>query len=142
MKTYSQKPAEIKREWFIIDLKGKTLGKVATEIANILRGKNKPTFSPHVDCGDYVIAINAKEIKLTGNKLEQKTYYRHSQYPGSLKQITASKLKEQKPEKIIINAVNGMLPKNKLRKEIIKKLKVFPGSEHTHEAQKPKILEL
>ena len=142
MKTYSQKPAEIKRKWFIVDLKGKTLGKAATEIANILRGKNKPTFTPHVDCGDYVIAINAKDIKLTGNKLSQKVYYHHTGRPGGLKTITAEKLQQKKPENIVIKAVEGMLPKNKLKKEIIKKLKVFAGENHNHEAQTPTKIEL
>ena len=142
MKTYSPKQPDIKPQWYIVDVKGKTLGKVATKLADILRGKNKPIFSPHLDCGDFVIVINAKEIHLTGNKLVQKVYQHHTRYPNGLKTVTAGKLLETKPERVIENAVAGMIPHNKLKKDILKKLKVYGGSEHGHEAQQPKPLEL
>jgi large subunit ribosomal protein L13 len=142
MKTFSPKQADIKPQWWVVDVKGKTLGKVATKIADILRGKNKPIFSPHIDCGDFVIVINAKEVKLTGNKLEGKLYHKHSRYPNGLKTTTARELMETAPEKIIESAVAGMVPHTKLKKDILSKLKVFSGSEHKHEAQMPKALEL
>jgi len=142
MKTYSPKQQDIKPQWWLVDVKGKTLGKVATKIADILRGKNKPTFAPHIDGGDFVVVINAKEIKLTGKKLEQKVYQHHTRYPNGLKTVTAGKLMETKPERVIENAVAGMIPHNKLKKDILKKLKVFGGSEHKHDAQQPKVLEL
>ena len=142
MKTYSPKQQDIKPQWWLVDVKGKTLGKVATKIADILRGKNKPTFAPHIDGGDFVVVINAKEIKLTGNKLAQKVYQHHTRYPNGLKTVTAGKLLETKPERVIENAVAGMIPHNKLKKDILKKLKVFGGSEHTHDAQQPKVLDL
>ena len=142
MKTYTPKKADITREWHLIDAKDKTLGRISTKIADILRGKNKPIFSPHMDCGDYVVIINAKDIKLTGNKLSQKKYYRHSRYPGGFKEITAEKLLDQKPEKILEKAIYGMIPNNKLKKDILKKLKIFAGSEHSHAGQNPKPLEL
>jgi large subunit ribosomal protein L13 len=142
MKTYSPKPQDIERQWYIVDVKGKTLGKIATKIANILRGKNKPLFSPHLDCGDFVIVINAKDIKLTGDKLRQKTYYHHTRYPSGLRAVTAGELIDTRPERIIESAVAGMIAHNKLKKDIMSKLKVYPGSEHKHEAQQPKILEL
>ena len=142
MKTYSPKKQDIKQEWRLVDVKGKTLGRVATKIADILRGKNKPYFSPHLDCGDFVVVINAKEIRLTGNKLLQKTYFHHSRYPNGLKAVTAGKLIQTKPERVIENAVAGMIPHNKLKKDILKKLKVYAGSEHRHEAQQPIVTEL
>ena len=142
MKTFSPKQQDITRGWYLVDVKGKTLGKVATRLADILRGKHKPSFSPHLDCGDFVIVINAKEIKLTGNKLTQKTYYHHTRYPNGLRAVTAGKLLETKPEKVIFSAVAGMIPHNKLKKDILSKLKVYGGSEHKHEAQQPKLLEL
>jgi large subunit ribosomal protein L13 len=142
MKTYSPKLQDIARVWYIVDVKGKTLGKIATKIADILRGKNKPTFSPHLDCGDFVIIINAKDIKLTGNKLKQKTYYHHTKYPAGLRAVTAEKLLQTKPERIIELAVAGMIPHNKLKKDILKKLKVYANDVHKHEAQQPKALEL
>ena len=142
MKTYSPKQGDIKREWHLVDAKGKTLGRIATKIADILRGKNKPMFSPHLDCGDYVVVINAKEIKLTGNKLAQKTYQRHTRYPGGFREITAEKLLQQKPEKLLEKAIYGMIPPTKIRKDILKKLKVYAGNEHNHGAQNPKPLEL
>ncbi len=141
-KTASPKAVEITRKWYLIDLKGKTLGRAATKIANILRGKNKTNYSEHLDCGDYVIVVNAAEVKLTGSKETQKTYYSHSRFPGGLKSITADKLREKKPEMIIELAVEGMIPKNKLRKNIMKKMKIFAGPDHNLEAQQPETLEI
>lgn len=140
MKTYSPKKQDIERTWYIVDAKDKRLGRLATEIAVKLRGKDKPQFAPHIDCGDYVIVINAKDIAVTGNKMEDKQYYRHSGYPGGLRKKPLKQLLEEKPEEVIIKAVRGMIPRNKLRKEIMMKLKVFAGSEHPHEAQKPQPL--
>lgn len=128
---------DMKKKWYLIDLKDQTLGRAATRIANLLRGKDKPIFAPHLDCGDYVIVINAKHVHLTGQKLDDKLYYRHSGYPGGLKSKSAGRVLEDKPEKLIVDAVSGMLPKNKMRKEFLLNLKVFPEQEHTHEAQKP-----
>jgi large subunit ribosomal protein L13 len=142
MKTYSPKQQDIVREWYLVDVKGKTLGKVATRLADILRGKHKTTFSPHLDCGDFVIVINAKDIHLTGNKFDKKVYQHHTRYPNGLKTVTAGKLLETKPERVIEKAVAGMIPHNKLKKDILSKLKVYSGGEHKHEAQQPKILEL
>ncbi|MBD3270581.1 50S ribosomal protein L13 [Candidatus Peregrinibacteria bacterium] len=141
-KTYTPKQAEISKKWFLIDAKDKPVGKISTEIANILRGKNKPTFTNHLDTGDYVVVINAAEVKLTGNKEMQKKYYSHSGFPGGFKEITAQKLREKNPTQILKFAVEGMLPKNKLRKKYMQKLKLFSGAEHTHEAQKPEIIEI
>ena len=140
MKTYSPKKQDIDRKWYIVDAKGKRLGRLATEIAVKLRGKDKPQFAPHIDCGDYVIVINAKDIAVTGNKMEDKYYYRHSGYPGGLRKKPLKQLLEEDPEDVIIRAVRGMIPRNKLRKEVMMKLKVFAGSEHPHEAQKPQPL--
>ncbi len=131
-----------KRKWYLIDAKGKTLGKIATQIANILRGKNKPTFTPHVDCGDFVVVINARHVKLTGRKLEQKKYYRHSGYIGGLKEVTAADMLDKYPERVIVHAVKGMLPKNRLSNRLITKLKVYPEANHPHEAQKPITIEV
>jgi len=142
MKTYSPKQQDINHEWLLVDVKGKTLGKVATKIADLLRGKHKPQFSPHLDCGDFVVVINAKDIRLTGKKLTQKTYYHHSRYPNGLKAETAGKLLLTKPERVIENAVAGMIPHNKLKKDILKKMKVYGGSEHKQTAQQPKAYEL
>lgn len=142
MKTYAPKQSDIRHDWVLVDVKGKTLGKVATKIADLLRGKNKTTFSPHLDCGDFVVVINAKEISLTGQKKDQKVYQHHTRYPGGLRTITAGKLLLEKPDRVIRNAVAGMIPHNKLKKDILKKLKVFGGSEHDHIAQQPKPLEL
>jgi large subunit ribosomal protein L13 len=142
MKTYSPKQSDIKHEWYLVDLKGKTLGKTATKIADILRGKTKATFSPHLDCGDYVVIINAKELHLTGNKWEQKEYHTHSRYPGGLKTATAKEVREKHPERIVEHAVAGMIPHTKLKKDILKKLKVYSGTDHPHEAQNPKPLEI
>jgi large subunit ribosomal protein L13 len=142
MKTYSAKDSDIDRKWFVVDLEGKTVGRIATEIATILRGKHKPLYTPHVDCGDYVVCINAEKVEFTGNKLEQKMYHRHSGYVGGLKSIGAAELLEKDPEKIITFAVLGMLPKTKLGRKMGQKLKVYAGGEHPHEAQQPKPLEL
>ena len=138
MKTYSLNKEDVTRNWFVLDASDKVLGRLATKIADRIRGKDKPSFTPHTDGGDYVIVVNAEKIRVTGNKLTDKKYYTHSLYPGGLKSRTFKDLVERNPEKIIKNAVKGMLPKNKLRKEIIKKLKVFKGPDHNHEAQNPK----
>jgi len=137
MKTYMAKFEPEKRKWYLIDAKGKTLGRIATHIANILRGKNKPIFTPHVDCGDFVVVVNAKYVKLTGKKWEQKRYYRHSGYIGGLKEMTAAEMREKFPERLIVHAVKGMLPKNRLADRLITKLKVYPEADHPHQAQKP-----
>ncbi len=131
-----------KRAWHIVDVKGKTLGQVATQLADILRGKNKPEFTPQLDCGDYVVVLNAKEIRLARNKMDTKMYYWHTQYPGGIRERTARQLLDTKPEKVLYDAVWGMLPRNKLRRFIIKKLRIFPGTEHDHTSQNPKPLEL
>lgn len=137
MKTYSLKKEDIKRNWFVLDATNLVLGRMATKIADRIRGKDKPTYTPHVDSGDYVVVINAEKICVTGNKFENKKYYKHSLYPGGLKSQTFKELNEKHPERIIVEAVKGMLPKNKLGKSIIKKLKVFKGPEHDHESQQP-----
>ncbi len=133
---------EIERKWFVVDAEGQVLGRLATRIARTLRGKHKPIFTPHVDVGDFVVVINADKIQLTGRKLEQKKYYRHTGYIGSLKETTAGKLLETKPEEVIRHAVRGMLPKNRLARTQLRKLKVYAGSEHPHEAQLPEPLTL
>ena len=138
MKTYSLKKEDVSRDWFVLDASDKVLGRLATKIADRIRGKDKPSFTPHTDGGDYVIVVNAEKVKVTGSKFTDKKYHTHSLYPGGLKTRTFKDLNEKNPEKIIENAVKGMLPKNKLRKEIIKKLKVFRGPSHDHESQKPK----
>lgn len=142
MSTYMAKPNEVDRQWYVVDAAGKTLGRLATGIAEILRGKRKVIYTPHVDTGDYVIVINAEKINLTGNKWEQKKYYRHSGYPGGLKETTYEKLVQKKPELIIEKAVSGMIPHNKLGRQMIKKLKVYKGPDHPHQAQQPVELEL
>jgi large subunit ribosomal protein L13 len=142
MKTYSAKKEDIKQEWFLVDAQDKVLGRIATQIANILRGKNKPVFTPYADAGDFVIVTNADKIRLTGKKLENKCYYRHSGYPGGLKTRTAQEILNKKPEELIELAVKGMLPKNRLGRKLIKKLKIYTGNVHPHEAQQPKILQL
>ncbi|WP_298272849.1 50S ribosomal protein L13 [Geobacter sp.] len=136
------KKEEVTREWFLVDADSKVLGRVATEIANILRGKKKPTYTPSVDTGDFVIVVNAEKIALTGNKMTDKIYYSHSGFPGGLKEIAAGKLLEKKPEEVIRKAVKGMLPKNKLARHMLKKLKVYAGGEHPHGAQQPKVLDI
>lgn len=142
MKTFSAKPHEVKRDWYVIDAEGKTLGRLASEIARRLRGKHKPEYTPHVDTGDYIIVINAEKVRVTGNKEQQKVYYHHSGYPGGIKSITLGKQRAQHPERIIEIAVQGMLPKNPLGRAMFRKLKVYAGSQHNHQAQQPKVLEL
>ena len=137
MKTYSLKKEEVQRNWFVVDATDRVLGRVATKIADKIRGKDKPSFTPHTDGGDYVIVINAEKIKVTGSKFNNKIYYRHSLYPGGLKSQTFKELIEKNPERVIEEAVKGMLPKKKLGKSIIKKLKVFQGPNHDHESQQP-----
>lgn len=140
--TYMAKPNEIERKWYVVDASGKTLGRLASEVASLLRGKHKPIYTPHVDTGDYVIVINAAKVKLTGNKLQNKVYYRHSGYPGGLKRTTAGDMLKNKPEKMVELAIKGMLPKNSLGRKQAKKLHVYAGSEHKHQAQKPEVYEL
>lgn len=142
MKTYMANKDTVVRQWFVVDAKGQRVGRLSTEVATILRGKHKPTFTPHVDCGDYIIVINAKEVELTGKKWDQKKYYRHSQYPGGLRETTAKELNENFPERIVEFAVKGMLPKGRLGRQMYKKLYVYAGSEHPHAAQQPTVLEL
>lgn len=142
MKTYTAKPSDIKQDWFVVDASGKTLGRLATEIARRLRGKHKPEYTPHMDTGDYIVVINAKEVKVTGNKTTDKIYHRHTGFPGGIKSISFDKLIEKKPERVIEKAVKGMLPKGPLGREMYRKLKVYPGAEHKHAAQQPKTLEL
>jgi large subunit ribosomal protein L13 len=141
-RTFLPKKDAIDKKWWLVDADGVVLGRLATEVANILRGKNKPSYTPFFDTGDFVIIINAKKIKLTGKKDEQKMYYRHSGYMGGLKEIPYQRLKETHPERIIKHAVKGMLAKNKLNRKILKKLKIFAGPDHKHEAQKPEILKI
>ena len=136
------KKEEVTRDWYMVDADSKVLGRMATEIANILRGKKKPIYTPSVDTGDFVIVVNAEKVALTGNKLADKIYYSHSGFPGGLKSITAGKLIEKKPEDVIRKAVKGMLPKNKLARHMLKKLKIYAGSAHPHEAQQPKALDI
>jgi large subunit ribosomal protein L13 len=139
MKTYSLKKSEIRKNWWLIDAQGKTLGRLATEIAVLLRGKRKPEFTPSLDCGDFVIVVNAEKIHVTGKKLEDKKYYSHSLYPGGLKVKTLKELLEKKPEEVIRRAVWGMVPKGKLGRALYKKLKVYKGPDHPHQAQKPQV---
>lgn len=141
MKTFSAKPAEVKRDWYVIDAEGKTLGRLATEIARRLRGKHKPEFTPHVDTGDYIIVVNAEKIGVTGNKEKDKMYYRHTGYVGNMKSTSLGKLRQTFPDRIITTAVQGMLPKNPLGRAMFKKLKVYAGPEHNHQSQQPKVLE-
>lgn len=140
MKTVHAKKGEVEKRWYLIDAEGKVLGRLASEIAKILRGKKKAIFSPHVDTGDFVIVVNADKVKLTGEKLHKKVYYHHSGYPGGLKGITAEKLLAKKPEELLRRAVKGMLPKNKLGDRLFRKLKVYAGPYHPHEAQRPERL--
>jgi len=142
MKTYSAKPQEVERKWYLLDAEGQVLGRMATAIADILRGKNKPTFTPHVDTGDFVVVINAEKVVLTGRKSQQKEYQRYSGYPGGLKRISFKRMLETHPERIIEHAVKGMVPHNRLGRQILKKLKVYAGTEHPHGAQKPEPLTL
>ncbi len=136
------KEEEINRDWHLVDAAGKRLGRLASEIAHILRGKHKPIFTPHLDCGDYVVVINARQVELTGNKVDQKKYYYHTGYPGGIKEIPYHRLLEKKPEFVIQKAVRGMLPKNRLGKRMLKKLKIYADAEHPHQAQSPQTLDL
>jgi|SRR5690606_21860817 len=142
IKTYSPKPADIQREWYVVDAKDQTLGRLATQIAVLLRGKHKPIFSPHMDVGDFVIVVNADKIRVTGDKLDTKFYYRHSGYPSGLKAISLRDQLQRFPDRVIRSAVRGMLPKNKLGRQQIKKLKVYSTPTHPHEAQRPKNYDL
>lgn len=140
--TYIAKTADIERKWYVVDASDKTLGRLASEIAKVLRGKNKPIYTPHIDTGDYVIVINAEKVKVTGKKLDQKVYSRHTGYIGGLKQTTLKRMLETKPEEVIAHAVKGMLPKNTLGRHMFKKLHVYAGPEHKQAAQKPEVLEI
>ena len=142
MKSFMASPSTIERKWYVVDATGHTLGRLASEIASILRGKNKPTFTPHIDTGDYVIVVNADKIKVTGKKLDQKVYYNHSDYVGGMKETTLREKMAKKPEDVIYLAVKGMLPKGSLGREMITKLHVYAGADHKHQAQKPEVLEI
>jgi large subunit ribosomal protein L13 len=142
MKTYQATSQDRERTWFLVDAEGKTLGRLATQIANVLRGKRKPTYTPHVDVGDFVIVVNAAKVAVTGNKLEGKRYWRHSGYPGGIRSRTLGELLEKRPEEVIRRAVKGMLPRNRLARQQLRKLKVYAGAEHPHQAQKPETLEI
>ncbi|GIK38254.1 MAG: 50S ribosomal protein L13 [Chloroflexota bacterium] len=141
MKTISAKETEVQRDWYVIDAQGQTLGRLATRTAAVLRGKHKPLYTPHVDCGDYVIIVNAEKVHVTGQKLSQKKYYRHSGYPGGLKEVSLRDQLQKFPERVLESAVRGMLPKNRLGRRMFKKLKVYPGPDHPHQAQQPKPME-
>ena len=136
-KTFQAKPGEVERAWVLVDLNGKTLGRAASEIAKILRGKNKPQFTPHVDTGDFVVAVNAEKVRLSGNKRKQKRYYRHSGYPGGIRSLCAEEMLDRKPDDVVRIAVKGMLPKNALGRQLLKKLKVYGDASHPHQAQQP-----
>ena len=140
MKTYMANPDKIERKWYVVDAEGQTLGRLAAEVAKVLRGKNKPEFTPHIDTGDNVIVINAEKIKVTGKKLDQKVYYHHSDYVGGMQETTLREMMAKKPEQVIELAVKGMLPKGPLGRTMIKKLHVYAGAEHAHQAQKPEVL--
>lgn len=142
MRTYSATPREIEREWLVVDAQGQTLGRLATRIASVLRGKHKPIYSPHLDCGDFVIVVNADKVAVTGRKLDQKMYYRHSGYPGGLREIDLRKQLQLHPERVVESAVRGMLPKNRLGRKLFKKLKVYAGPTHPHQAQRPTAMEI
>ncbi|WP_395341351.1 50S ribosomal protein L13 [Ningiella sp. W23] len=142
MKTFVAKPESVERDWFVVDATNKTLGRLAAEIASRLRGKHKPEYTPHVDTGDYIVVVNAEKITVTGNKAKGKVYYSHSGYPGGLKEATFEKMIEKKPEMVLEKAVKGMLPKGPLGREMFRKMKVFTGPEHTHQAQQPQALDI
>lgn len=142
VKTYSAKNENVERKWLLVDAKGKTLGRLSTEIAKLLRGKHKPIFTPHIDCGDYVVVINAGRVRVSGNKMKQKRYYRHSGYVGNLKVINLEEMFKKSPEFVLKNSVKGMLPHNILGRNIIKKLKVYAGENHPHKAQKPEKIDI
>ncbi len=140
MKTYMPNPTKVERKWYVVDAEGQTLGRLSTEIANVLRGKKKPIYTPHADCGDYVIVVNAEKIKVTGKKLDQKIYYHHSEYVGGMKETNLKTMLEKHPERVIEHAVKGMLPKGPLGRSMYKKLFVFAGPDHDKQAQKPEVL--
>ena len=142
MRTFTAKTTEIERDWYVVDAKDQTLGRLASKIAPILKGKHKSVYTPHLDCGDYVVVVNADKVRVTGRKLDQKFYYRHSGYPGGIKSISLRNQLDRYPERVLQAAVRGMLPKNKLGRRMIKKLKVYAGDSHPHDAQQPKPLEL
>ncbi|NGX15893.1 50S ribosomal protein L13 [Wenzhouxiangella sp. XN24] len=142
MKTFTAKPATVRRDWYVVDADGKTLGRLATELARRLRGKHKPEFTPHVDTGDYIVVINASKVHVTGNKIADKIYYHHTGYIGNMKSETLGKRLQRAPEQVIEEAVKGMLPKNSLGRQMLTKLRIFAGGEHTHQAQQPQALEI
>lgn len=142
MKSFMASPATIERKWYVVDATDMTLGRLASEVAKVLRGKNKPTFTPHIDTGDYVIVVNAEKIQVTGKKLDQKIYYHHSEYVGGMKEATLREMMQKKPEFVITHAVKGMLPKGPLGRQMLKKLHVYAGPEHNHAAQKPETLDI
>ena len=142
MKTFMANPDKIDRKWYVVDAKGATLGRLASEVASVLRGKNKPEFTPHADCGDYVIVINAAEVKVTGKKLDQKIYYNHSEYVGGMRETTLRELLAKKPERVVELAVKGMLPKGPLGRDMYRKLHVYAGESHGHQAQKLVVMEI
>ncbi|MDY3908128.1 MAG: 50S ribosomal protein L13 [Eubacterium sp.] len=142
MKSFMANPSKVERKWYVVDAEGKTLGRLASEIANVLRGKNKPIYTPHIDTGDYVIVVNAEKVKTTGKKLDQKIYYHHSDYVGGMKETTLKEMMQKKPEFVITHAVKGMLPKGPLGRQMLTKLHVYAGPEHKHEAQKPEVLDI
>ena len=142
MNSFMASPSTVERKWYVVDAEGKTLGRLASEVANVLRGKNKPTYTPHIDTGDYVIVVNAEKIQVTGKKLDQKIYYHHSEYVGGMKEATLREMMQKKPEFVITHAVKGMLPKGPLGRQMLKKLHVYAGPEHNHAAQKPETLDI
>ena len=142
MTTVSTRPADVRREWFLVDAQGKTLGRLASELARRLRGKHKAQFTPHVDTGDYIVVINAEKVRVTGNKLQDKMYHHHTGYIGNLKSINLGKLLEKAPDRVISHAVKGMLPRNRLGRAMLKKLRVYAGPEHRHQAQQPQPLDI
>ena len=142
MKSFMASPSTVERKWYVVDAEGKTLGRLASEVAYVLRGKNKPTYTPHIDTGDYVIVVNAEKIQVTGKKLDQKIYYHHSEYVGGMKEATLREMMQKKPEFVITHAVKGMLPKGPLGRQMLKKLHVYAGPEHNHAAQKPETLDI
>ena len=142
MKSFMASPSTVERKWYVVDAEGKTLGRLASEVANVLRGTNKPTYTPHIDTGDYVIVVNAEKIQVTGKKLDQKIYYHHSEYVGGMKEATLREMMQKKPEFVITHAVKGMLPKGPLGRQMLKKLHVYAGPEHNHAAQKPETLDI
>jgi len=142
MKTYVATPANRERDWYVVDAEGKTLGRLATQIADALRGKRKPDYTPHCDTGDFVVVVNAEKVRVTGNKIDDKVYYRHSGYPGGIRSRTLGEMLDRHPEEVIRKAVKGMLPRNRLGRQQLRKLKIYAGPQHPHEAQKPKQMEV